>query len=435
MLQRGVVTVADPNDGPDHLWSPTLAPRPVRFVLDPDAYRWGVQLPVVYDDATPDVAISLVNWPVPPGLTVPAPSGLELLCPSPSVADYAAQLDGTVEDPVLRAFALRMTQLTPYEAQRIARVADGVVTDELLDRVHRAGPGLEHTPEAAADALDHLPAEILGKRRRRLLHGMYVAVRRHRARGLKRATARVTVDDLDAVLAPFVAVCGAIPEIDVTPAPVEPEPVPTWTPPPVLRLWPLAPPSQWDSVVWIDLVGSAPPEDEVFAAIPSPATTFADVALGRNCTYHRMRVPTLDGGRYRVLLEPALPAWPADQLRLVPVDWCRHYVAQYRIVTTQPVAITHEPELLWRAATAEHTRIDQAYLSYEMSPVLSGQYPAITDISVPETAAFQEAFGHAGALRTECGPVDLAHAKAYYQAVNELSRRWTRCEERGRRGG
>lgn len=251
MLRRGFLTYRHPADGDVALWAPGRAGhpgRPARFVVDPRPPRYDMHVPVVYDDAADGAAVpvvSVIDWPVPAGADVTAPSGLERLCPAPTVEDYRAAVgDGVtaplsprVKDPVLLALTLRMMQLTVFEAQQICRLADGV-TPELLDRVHRLGPGLEHSPGFADEALGNLPYTALGSHRRRVLHAVCVAAMRARTTGPRAVFQRIPTDDLQAVLAPFVTVCGPVPGIDVDavrplhPLPVElPEP----GPPPVIR--------------------------------------------------------------------------------------------------------------------------------------------------------------------------------------------------------
>jgi hypothetical protein len=476
MLRRGFLTHRHPADGGETLWAPGCPEHPARFVVDPRPPRYGMHVPVVYDDAAPGIVtpldplipvVPVIDWHGPVGVEVTAPSGLERLCPAPTVEEYRAAVDDGftpplsrhVKDPVLLALTLRMMQLSVFEAQRLCRLADAV-TPELLDHVHRLGPGFEHSPEFADEALGNLPSAALGSHRRRVLHAVCVATMLARTTGPLTMFRRISADDLRTVLAPFVAVCGPVPGIDVDalrPPPVElPEPVP----PPVIRARQLHD-AVTGTLVWATF--PIPPEVGQVVAVFTGTPTFGEVALGTACTHHRITVvndvePT---GQTSVLVTPALPSTEGD-LQVMPVDWCRTYLADNPSSAARPVAAERHPDirstsprpvrqggrrrlpwkrpdrahvLLWDTALTEHDRIRERYLQYEMNPELILRYPAVTDVSVDQTAAFHDAAARADALRADAVPADPGHADAYHRAVNELSRRWTQCEDHGRRLG
>lgn len=476
MLRRGFLTHRHPADGGETLWAPGCPEHPARFVVDPRPPRYGMHVPVVYDDAVPGMVdpvvpvVSVIDWPVPAGVEVAAPSGLERLCPAPTVEEYRAAVDDgftpplshRVKDPVLLALTLRMMQLTVVEAQQICRLADAV-TPELLDHVHRLGPGLEHSPEFADEALGNLPSTALGSHRRRVLHAVCVATMLARTTGPRTMFQRISADDLRTVLAPFVTVCGPVPGIDVDAlGPLRPLPVELQEsgPPPVIRARQLHD-AVTGTLVWADF--PSPPEVGQVVAVFTGMPTFGEVALGTACTHHRITVvnDVESTGQTSVLVAPALPSTEGD-IHVMPVDWCRTYLADNPSAVSRPVVVECHPAiqptsprpvrrgtrrrmpwkrtdhphvLLWNAALTEHDRIRERYLQYEMNPELILRYPAVTDVSVDQTAAFHDAAARADALRADAVPADPGHADAYHEAVNELSRRWTQCEDHGRRLG
>ncbi|GAB3298671.1 hypothetical protein EK0264_17155 [Epidermidibacterium keratini] len=95
----------------------------------------------------------------------------------------------------------------------------------------------------------------------------------------------------------------------------------------------------------------------------------------------------------------------------------------------------HAAERLWVTAFARHDEVLAAYAPYEMDPVTALTYPAISDVSVPETASFFEALAEASALR----PEDPRHAGAifdeYRAAVRRLTQAWRSAERRARQVG
>ena len=92
-------------------------------------------------------------------------------------------------------------------------------------------------------------------------------------------------------------------------------------------------------------------------------------------------------------------------------------------------------ERLWDAATIKHDEILLAYLPYEVDPLVFMRYPAMSDITRPATAAFQDALEEATALRTESMPSDTAFAASYRDAVRRLAVAWAEAERAAKRDG
>ncbi|MGO3325474.1 hypothetical protein [Gordonia sp. (in: high G+C Gram-positive bacteria)] len=476
MLKRGFVKVSDPADGPDLLWAPGVEERPISYSVTAEFMcggSWRSIVPVAYDDMDLDVVFRLHDRRAEPGAEIERPTALERLCPSPTAVDYLDAADAQTmrrwlcaDDPVVLAFAMRLTQLTPYEAQAIARAARGTVSADLCDSVLRAGPGMEHSPDFVDRALTHLPREALGTSGRHLLAAIGAAPMLLRQTGVRNLVLhRASKAELRAVLAPFVAVCGAIPSIDGPHTAGAPSPqVEPATSPQGVRAY------RCDDTTTRLRLGSRswrPQDGDVIAVVPGTARV-GDVALARGCTHHRVLAVT-DGlrGEAIVQVEPPVSA-DADTAVVVAVDDCRDYLADHPDAAAEPLpAVGPSPiraapngdsrrsrlwsrtrpqrrnragrdgaasGLLWTAAVADHDRVRREYLAYEMDPELILLYPSVTDVGADETAAFLDAVGEADALRTD-GPVDESHATAYRRAVSRLVRSWTACEDAGRRRG
>jgi hypothetical protein len=85
------------------------------------------------------------------------------------------------------------------------------------------------------------------------------------------------------------------------------------------------------------------------------------------------------------------------------------------------------------AAARERFRALQAdYTAFECDPVQVLRLPALTDVSVPSTARFVDAFAEAQALYTD-SPMPGSHAAAFVAAVDEATRAWDAAREAARR--
>jgi hypothetical protein len=81
------------------------------------------------------------------------------------------------------------------------------------------------------------------------------------------------------------------------------------------------------------------------------------------------------------------------------------------------------------APARERFRALQAeYTAFECDPVQVLRLPALTDVSVPSTARFVDAFAEAQALYTD-SPMPVPHATAFVAAVDEATRAWNAARE------
>jgi hypothetical protein len=86
------------------------------------------------------------------------------------------------------------------------------------------------------------------------------------------------------------------------------------------------------------------------------------------------------------------------------------------IARTQPV-----PD--WHATRARFAQLRSEYGQFECDPLAVLQSPALTDVSVPSTGRFVEAFAEAQALDTDTEP-PAAHCARFANAVDQAWRAW-----------
>ncbi|GAB3298676.1 hypothetical protein EK0264_17160 [Epidermidibacterium keratini] len=103
--------------------------------------------------------------------------------------------------------------------------------------------------------------------------------------------------------------------------------------------------------------------------------------------------------------------------------------------TSDHAADNHRADRLWDSAMARHDEVLAAYAPYEMDPVTALTYPAISDVSVPETADFFEALADATALRPEDPASAGAILEQYRAAVRRLTQTWRTAERKARQVG
>jgi hypothetical protein len=86
------------------------------------------------------------------------------------------------------------------------------------------------------------------------------------------------------------------------------------------------------------------------------------------------------------------------------------------------------PRPYWEDAHARFAALAAAYAAYECDPMAVLHRPALSDVRVPSTARFVDAFSHAQALDTDAHPGD-EHAAAYATAVDAAERAWRAATE------
>lgn len=88
----------------------------------------------------------------------------------------------------------------------------------------------------------------------------------------------------------------------------------------------------------------------------------------------------------------------------------------------------------WTAARERHETVLLAYLPYETEPLVALEYPTLSDVQDPDSAAFFEALYDAQVLMTDRYPGE-AFAKDYIESVRVLQRAWQVAERNARRRG
>jgi hypothetical protein len=86
------------------------------------------------------------------------------------------------------------------------------------------------------------------------------------------------------------------------------------------------------------------------------------------------------------------------------------------------------PRPAWDEAHARFSALAAAYAEYECDPMAVLHRPALSDVRVPSTARFVDAFSHAQALHTDAHPGD-EHAAGYVAAVDAAERAWRAATE------
>jgi hypothetical protein len=76
--------------------------------------------------------------------------------------------------------------------------------------------------------------------------------------------------------------------------------------------------------------------------------------------------------------------------------------------------------------------LQEEYAAFECDPVQVLRLPALTDVSVPSTARFVDAFAEAQALYTDA-PAPSPHNAAFVTAVDEAARAWDAARDAARR--
>jgi hypothetical protein len=89
-------------------------------------------------------------------------------------------------------------------------------------------------------------------------------------------------------------------------------------------------------------------------------------------------------------------------------------------------------DLAWAAARKRFTTLRGEYAAHECDPMAVLRLPALSDVSVPSTARFVDAFAEANALRTEEFP-GSAYAERFVDAVERAEQAWTAAVEAAER--
>lgn len=86
----------------------------------------------------------------------------------------------------------------------------------------------------------------------------------------------------------------------------------------------------------------------------------------------------------------------------------------------------------WQAARARFAHLRSEYGQFECDPLAVLRLPALTDVTVPSTGRFVEAFAQAQALDTDTEP-PLAHRVQFATAVDQACRAWQAARDAAQR--
>ena len=135
---------------------------------------------------------------------------------------------------------------------------------------------------------------------------------------------------------------------------------------------------------------------------------------------------------WRVLPGPlvvALMLWAGFRVR----RWHRRRV---RSAGTAPLPRTPppppRPDLAWSRAHARFVALRGEFAAHECDPMAVLRLPALSDVSVPSTARFVDAFAEAQALETDAFPGG-GHADAFAAAVARAERAWRAARDAAER--
>ncbi|MHA6784497.1 hypothetical protein ACVGOW_26390 [Pseudonocardia saturnea] len=97
----------------------------------------------------------------------------------------------------------------------------------------------------------------------------------------------------------------------------------------------------------------------------------------------------------------------------------------------RPAARTR-PDVVWRLARDRFRTLAAAYAAHECDAMNVLRLPALSDVTVPSTGRFVEAFAHAQALDTDEFPGE-EHAASFVTAVDGAERAWRAAREAAER--
>lgn len=95
-------------------------------------------------------------------------------------------------------------------------------------------------------------------------------------------------------------------------------------------------------------------------------------------------------------------------------------------------AARRQPEVVWRHARDRFHTLAAAYAAHECDAMNVLRLPALSDVTVPSTGRFVEAFAHAQALDSDGFPGE-EHAARFVTAVDGAERAWRAAREAAER--
>jgi hypothetical protein len=90
------------------------------------------------------------------------------------------------------------------------------------------------------------------------------------------------------------------------------------------------------------------------------------------------------------------------------------------------------PDLAWSQARTRFAGLRGEYAAHECDPMAVLRLPALSDVTVPSTARFVDAFAEAQALETDAFP-PASHAAAFVHAVERAERAWRAAHDAAER--
>lgn len=97
-----------------------------------------------------------------------------------------------------------------------------------------------------------------------------------------------------------------------------------------------------------------------------------------------------------------------------------------------PRPMPPRPEAVWAHARGRFAALRGEYAAYECDPMSVLRLPALSDVTVPSTGRFVEAFAEAQALETDAFPPE-GHAAAFVIAVERAERAWRAARDAAER--
>jgi len=97
-----------------------------------------------------------------------------------------------------------------------------------------------------------------------------------------------------------------------------------------------------------------------------------------------------------------------------------------------PRPVPLRPDAVWARAKERFATLRGEYAAHECDPMSVLRLPALSDVSVPSTGRFVEAFAEAQALETDAFPPET-HATAFVAAVERAERAWRAARDAAER--
>jgi hypothetical protein len=97
-----------------------------------------------------------------------------------------------------------------------------------------------------------------------------------------------------------------------------------------------------------------------------------------------------------------------------------------------PRPLPPRPDLAWKGARSRFGALAAEYAAHECDPMAVLHLPALSDVTVPSTGRFVDAFAEAQALETDAFPPE-SHAAAFVAAVERAERAWLAARDAAER--